>query len=398
MPAGLERLLRREREGRTLPEVTSGLKELGIPVALAGEGREYRAYPSLAKVRWLFPAGRRGIRRAGMEALFHPVTARGRLLKSLISAGVLPGGRVFLEEDAVGRLEEEMAHHLTEPEVRAVFYVGTPGAYRKVTAQALSEDDRVLAFARIAASPRAREEVEAEHHNLLRLEGARALRGRVPEALALFDWQGCRVLVTSAGPPRAGPRDLRREHLSFCRDLFLPFAEHRTFNESPLLSRMSEKAGRLASRLDGRLSSLLERALDRLRRDLGEVELPLSMAHRDFAPWNTRLGPQGLFVFDWDGAQEGVTPLYDAFHFCTVRSLLTGKGAPLPDRRFLSELLDGTWPGAIEHLPSLYLAYLLDVTLHYTEARVAAPQAGDSALRDRLAGRIEAFLYGGSPL
>lgn len=381
--------------GRT-PDL-SALASLAVPVSAESTGREYGAYPSLAKVRWLFPARRPAVKRAAIRAFFHPRSVKGHVLKTLISTGGFRGERVFLEESALAELESRLSRTLKE-RIDVAFYVGTPGAYRKVTAQVITPAGETLAFAKMAASPAARADVGAEVHNLTRLSEDGGLRDRVPRILDLFEWQGSEVLLLSGGPSRPGPENLSAAHLEFLGDLFAPFAEELVFAGSPMMQRMRERTHRLKPSLPEPLRALLDEALGRLEKDLGPVELPVSVAHRDFAPWNTRVGPRGLFVFDWDRAEVGVTPLYDAFHFQAIQTALFKRSEHVPDRRFLQALLDALWPDGRECLSSLYLAYLLDQTLFYGAARAEAPDAGERGVWDWFVKRLQVFLGQGSPL
>ena len=368
----------------------SALASLAIPVASGGEGREYRAYPTLAGARWLFPAGRPAVRRAGMRELFRPGSPKGRVAKRLISSGIFPGGKLFLDGPALAELEAELSRVLNEP-VGVAFYVGTPGAYRKVTAQAVTPAGASLAFAKLAATPAARSDVEAERRNLLRLAENEALGGRVPALLGFFGWQGCDVLLVGGGPARPGPSELSPDHLGFLTDFFVPFSGTGVFAEGSMLVRLSERTRLLESRVPGSLHDVLDGSLAELRDGLGPVDVPVAPAHRDFAPWNTRIGPRGLFVFDWDRVEEGVTPLYDAFHFQAIQAALFGGREPVPDRAFLRQLLDAVWPSGEEHVPYLHLAYLLDQALFYAEARATAPEAGEGGVLDWFVERLAAF-------
>lgn len=369
-----------------------------LPLGLRGAGREYRAYPSLSQARWLFPAGRPSVRRAGIRGLFHPSSLKGRALQALILAAGVPGQSVSLRRDALAGLEDELASTLAEPEVRIAFYLGVPGAYRKVTAQVMTPEGRTLAFAKIATSPVTRELVDKERHTLLRLSESGGLRGRVPAVLHAFDWEGSRVVVMTGGPDRPGPKRLSYAHLNLCREVFLPFARWGTFDKSDMMTRMSETLLRVGPHLPNPLAMRLKQALGRVRKELGPVRLPLSLCHRDFAPWNTRVGPRGLFAFDWDGAQEGTIPLYDLFHFQAIQAALFGRRDPLPDRSFLRRSLSELWPGGHEYLPSLYLAYLLDISLFYGEARVVAPDAGEDRVWNWFCRQIEFVLAHDFPL
>lgn len=380
-------------EGEYLQDRSSSLSilaSLAVPVASGGEGREYRAYPTLAGARWLFPAGRPAVRRAGMRELFRPGSLKGRVAKRLISSGGLRGGRLFLDGAALGDLEDELSGALGEP-VCVAFYVGTPGAYRKVTAQAVTPAGASLAFAKLAATPAARSDVAAERRNLVRLAESGALSGRIPRMLGFFEWQGCDVLLASGGPAAPGPDELAPDHLSFLKDFFGPFAVSGVFAEGSMLARLAAQTNFLKPRVARPLHDSLAGSLAALGDNLGPVEVPVSLAHRDFAPWNTRVGPEGLFVFDWDRLEEGVTPLYDAFHFQAIQAALFGDRAHLPDRGFLRALLEAVWPGGDEHLPYLYLAYLLDQALFYAEARATAPETGESTVLDWFLARLNAF-------
>ena len=370
----------------------------GLPVTPQGQGRGYRAYPNLHRARWLFPAGRPDLRRSGIRGLFRPSSPKGHALRALILAGGLPGQGVSLRPDALEKLEDEISGALAEPEVGLAFYLGVPGAYRKVTVQVMAPGGRTLAFAKVSASPMTRELIERERRVLLKLSGSEGLRGKVPEVLHAFDWGDSRVLLITGGPDGPGPRRLTRAHLDLCGAVFSPFAHHGVFEESAMLSRMSRTLLRVRPHLPDLLSSTLHRALGRVREDLGPARLPLSLCHRDFAPWNTRTGARGLFVFDWDGAKEGTVPLYDLFHFQAIQAALFGRRVPLLDRALLRAALDDVWPEGREHLSSLYLAYLLDMALFYGEARVTAPEVGDDRVWDWFCAQIEAFLKDGPPL
>jgi hypothetical protein len=371
---------------------------LGMQPESGSPGRTYVAYPNLRRVRWLFPAGNSVMRRAGVRGLFSPGSVRGGLLKKLIEVGALRGERVRLENDPLVRLEGELAQTCGERDVRVAFYVGTAGAYQKVTAQVMTPTGRTLTYGKIGMSPPAQAVVEGERRVLLRLSESKILRGKVPEVLGWFSWQGGKVLLVTSAPGRPGPRQLSGLHSQFCKNVFLSFGEEYVFGESPMWTRMTETLHRLNRDLPEPLPAYCGHALQRLSTELGSVTLPLSLAHRDFAPWNTKLASGGLFVFDWEHAAEGVTPLYDVFHFWAIQAALSERRRRLPDRRFMEDLLHSLWPGAQQYLPWLYLAYLLDMSLTYGAAQVIAPGVGEQRVWGWFMQRVKAFLEEGSPL
>lgn len=157
-------------------------------------------------------------------------------------------------------------------------------------------------------------------------------------------------------------------------------------------ARMSETWLHLQHSLPETLPASLGPALERLHEELGLVSMPLSLAHGDFAPWNTRLGARSLFVLDWERASEGMIPLYDAFNFQALQAALQGRRRGIRDRRFLLDLLDTLWPEGRKHLPILYLAYLAHVTLLYSEAQSLVPGVGERKVWRWFAQQIESVL------
>ena len=371
-----------------------------LGVRLADEkaaGRAYAAYPNLANVRWLLPANRPAWRRAGIGGLYQPNSLRGRAVRTIIAAGAMPGEKVWLEEDALAHLETMLASVVGVGTVRLAFYLGVPAPHRKVTAQMLAPDGKTLAYAKIATSPLGRAAVESEKRALLRLSESADLQGAVPRVLGSLEWHGGTILVVTMGPPRPGPRRLSSVHLRFCTQLFQSFRVQETFVESPMWARMHEIWLRLQHSSPETLPANLGQALERLHDELGPVSMPLSLAHGDFVPWNTRLGPQSLFVLDWERASEGMSPLYDVFNFQSLQAALQGRRGDMRDHRFILALLDALWPGAQDRLPILYLAYLAHVTLLYSEAQSLAPGVGERKVWGWFAQQIDNALKGDAP-
>jgi hypothetical protein len=355
-------------------------------------GRTYRAYPNLANVRWLLPANQPALRRAGIGGLYQPNSLRGRAVRTIIGAGAVPGDKVWLEEDALARLETMLASVLGVEAVRLAFYLGVPAPHRKVTAQVLTPDGKTLAYAKIATSPLAQAAVKNERRALLRLSESADLQGAVPKVLDFLDWHGSKIFLITTGPQRPGPRGLSSVHLRFCTQFFQSFRVQETFVESPMWTRMSDIWLRLQHSSPETMPANLGPALERLHDELGLVSMPLSLAHGDFAPWNTRLGPRSLFVLDWERASEGMSPLYDAFNFQALQAALQGRRRGIRDRRFLLTLLDTLWPAGRKHLPILYLAYLAHVTLLYSEAQSLVPGVGERKVWSWFAQQIESAL------
>jgi hypothetical protein len=128
------------------------------------------------------------------------------------------------------------------------------------------------------------------------------------------------------------------------------------------------KVETLAPRLSPSWRARLTAAIQCIDSTLGsrDADLLVGMAHRDFGPWNTRCHRDGrLFVFDWDAAQEEMTPLYDLFNFHFVsRSASSMKSHLTHPVPFVHKLLVAClkWRlfQEVSLYPQLFLAYVTD--------------------------------------
>jgi hypothetical protein len=325
--------------------------------------------PSRHRSAWLLPAGS-VLGHAGLR----PFGYRGGkdfLARALVATKLLRGEHVWLDS---APLERALAAALGTQDVRLAFCIGTSGAYQKLTVQVRTPGDGVLAYAKLATHASALDSLRREHEILLRLSTVDGLRGAVPGVLGWFSWDGAQVLVATAGSGQIGSGRLMEPHTAFLRRLRDAFVDEGRFEASPMWTRMVAAVNRLAPQLSREWTLRWHRALALLYVRLGPVVLPLSLAHRDFAPWNTRFGPQGLFVFDWETAADGVTPLYDLFHFQAVQAARAGRPFR-PSRGPRQESLAAPRSAWTAYLPHLYLAYLLDTSLLHAEARLLAPQS-----------------------
>ena len=192
------------------------------------------------------------------------------------------------------------------------------------------------------------------------LHRAPTVAPHVPAVLG-FDMRDDRVLLlVEAGAGRAGPARFTADHAGFLGELRKQFGAPGTFDESQLAMRATEALERSSTDRPDAWRDVLRGGLERLSRSLRGTTLDLVPAHRDFAPWNTRIGPHGLFVFDWEAARHGYTPNYDYYHFRF--SSLVNLGARARSSLFLDWFRDA--PSAAGDLePAFFLAYLVDYAL-----------------------------------
>jgi hypothetical protein len=288
--------------------------------------------------------------------------------------GVLPGEIVSVE--GIESLKVLLADALAEPAIELALSFGTPGAYRKTTVLVMSDDGRILAFAKLAHQQPSQLALANEATTLARLNAQEQLIGRVPTLILSTIWKNARIDVTSAGPNCPGPREPQACHGEFLRLLDDAFGVALRFRSSRMWHRMTTLFSSIEPRLERALAMQIREGLLILDQRIGEVTLSMTLAHRDFTPWNSRQREDGsLFVFDWESAQEEYTSTFDACHFAAMNAAVRNKMRVRP-RSILQTVEQMTSGRQVYDLPSEYLAYLLDTTLFYAEAEIRAPQGG----------------------
>jgi hypothetical protein len=368
---------RRDRSLSRLDRNTSELSDAldlvhGIPRVGSGRGSKFFVYSNSVGSIWVLPADGRD--RQASLALYAPQKILGRILRLAMRFGALSRTRIELESKSLHRLGREIATVLGEPSVTLAFYIGTPSAYRKTTACAIGDSGDVVGFFKLASLGPSKLLVRNERNVLVELSCADELQGRVPDVAGAFDWMGADVLVLTPGPRGRGPGRLGPPHVEFLSRLHRATSTPGRLVDSPSWSHAVETIERLESRIPQIWADRYTAALDRLSSGLGRRTIPLSRAHRDFTPWNTTIGQNGLFAFDWEMSRDGLPPLYDVFHFASASAALLGRPFDIPS--VTGDLLSRLWPDGSGMTDELRLAYLTDVSVHYTEARVEHPTEG----------------------
>jgi len=292
--------------------------------------------------------------------MYVPYSLGGHARKLLMLLGVA-GNRVDSRADPIGELEPLVFEALGREDVGLAWYVGNRRAETKTSALAVDANGRAVAFAKLAQTPPARRSLERERENLEALEAAFDGAPPAPRPLAWHDGATAAVLITTAAPSRRGPQRFDARHQRFLTRLHERFGGTAPFTATPLWQAASGFVGRRCDRATDAWRARFTRSFDLLTATLADEAITTSLAHRDFAPWNTRMTAEGLMAFDWEFASTGYPMLYDYFHFHFMVGLLLGDGVSPQDAR---GWLQRT-PERPRHMPHLLLAYLLDVARLY---------------------------------
>jgi hypothetical protein len=262
------------------------------------------------------------------------------------------------------------------PGPQAAIQIGTKGPYQKASALLISDRGEGLALAKIALAESADPMVVAEANWLRALGGLEEFAGDVPRLLAEGTIaNGRRYLVTSLAPSTHVTTDFTSAHADFVARLGRSCMEIIQFDSSPCCQFLEHTLAEVTPVLRRSQSMELEDALRDCRRLLRGHRGPFVFSQGDFAWWNIRTRPGGIFVFDWEYARRGANPLADLFHFHLIQRAAAGRTVSM---KYLASVLRRAMAFARERYPeshwrapgvsALALAYLLDVLLYYTRA------------------------------
>jgi hypothetical protein len=294
----------------------AGAKQL----ARHGYARQHRfaVLPSRTQPRWLLPLASDGRAIDGFE-LYTPYSPLTRLLKALVVGARATGwngwarSNVLVAARAPLALEKLATEVTGEKNVTFAFSVGTPSSVQKLTVQLMDPQGAILGYMKmplkLAAEPRLRHEAEA----LQKLRTFPQLRPHIPTVLFAGDWAGRYVLFQSAITGKGGPTRWTHHHDEFlntlhgCAPTMLPGRK--------LIQRITQRWNQIAPRLGTNWQRIGRDALKSASHDLDTAQIACGIHHGDFVSWNTRVGAQILFVFDWESAAWETPALWDKFHF-----------------------------------------------------------------------------------
>jgi aminoglycoside phosphotransferase (APT) family kinase protein len=137
---------------------------------------------------------------------------------------------------------------------------------------------------------------------------------------------------------------------------------------------------------------LLNRALDRVDRQLRSTRLPHVLAHGDFTRFNIRREGERFNVFDWEYARRGANPIADMVHFFLSQP---GRWSPLTVMHHTLAVAEHALVGAYDgwgpsprDVAALALHGLVDTMTFYSNA--GTPLDFESFLVRRYFGLIAA--------
>jgi thymidylate kinase len=354
-------------------------------------GRSTHTFLRLPEGRgYLLPLASAGTFRSGLS-LYPAQTAKARAardaLRALAFLGLKAPGlpKVYLEDqDSKDSVLQTLRDVFGRKDLVFAVSLGTPGPHRKPVIQVMTSSGEVLGYAKVGWNEATRALVENEARVLQMLQGE-DLPFAVPRVL-YGDCNGERALCVQGSPPvgaRAATQELTAEYVEVLSNLARRNLCRRPLEESRFWQRIIERVQRVRKTW---WQHGLHHALQAVRQDWQDREVPFHFAHGDFAPWNALRTNGRLYLFDWEYAQEEAPAGYDLSHFLVQTFWLVNQLEPREIgkavlNQAMQRFMKGYWDlvyTQVPDIPRLFRLYLLDrISCSLTTAAVALDSVQD---------------------
>jgi hypothetical protein len=311
------------KDRATLPDVVvSRSQASSVCKQLARHGythqHRFAILPSRTQPRWLLPLtnARRAI--DGFE-LYTPYSRATRLMKALVVRVRATGWEGWVRHSVLMAARsplpiEKLATEVTgERHLTFAVSLGTPGPVQKLTVQVMRTDGKILGYLKMPLKSGAEQRLRHEADTMEKLQRFAKIRAHIPQLLFAGSWEGRFVVFQSAIEGEAGPVRMTEHHEEFLK--ILQGCEPAMVPGRRLVQRIAQRWEKIAPRLESNWQGLGREALRIASRELDSVLIECGLQHGDFVPWNMRVRPNGLFLFDWESAAWEAPALWDRFHF-----------------------------------------------------------------------------------
>jgi hypothetical protein len=325
--------------------------------------RRFAILPGLHNPRWFVPLDSGKVSAAGF-CLSQPSKKLARLIhgcvRSVARAGLPVWYRdgICIAQRTIAPIDQVLQPLFTGQSIRLALSSGSPPPTRnrKISVAVLNADGEILAYAKLPGSTAtSRDSVRREAEALAAL-----VRRNVPVNAPRLLWSGDmgKTCMTVASPLAGRPvgsemTSAHRRYLDHLRS-----GPIKPASKTEMVASLRERACLLDSR------PTIAAIFDRLMRDLATIELPATIVHGDFAPWNLREHGGELAAYDWEYAHIDGLPLIDEIHYLlAVGYLLHGWSAEQAYRKLAEQAASGPINLPSRTVRMLQRTYLVDYLL-----------------------------------
>lgn len=302
-----------------------------------GYVRRFAVLPSLRRARWFVPLDS-GAVASGAFDLYTPARASARI-KQLTAKALARSGLAVWYRDQVTIASRELPPVETairglfpDTDVRLALSAGAPepAKNRKPSLAVLDPAGNIIAVGKMAMSPLARRIAEHEAMVLKALRDLPTAQFQAPRLLLAEEVDGKFLTVQSALCGTAGPAHWSAAHERFLASLHC--GSHKPAACTAMIRSLRARLPRLPV-----YDNCLQLAFDEILATLDDCDVPATIVHGDFAPWNLRQHGDRISAFDWEYAQLDGLPLIDQTHFVLQVGYLLDHWT---DKRAATELME----------------------------------------------------------
>lgn len=366
--------------GSASPNVAAFLADIaGLGVTVASEqedGLAYGVFGARSNDRyWLLPLAPRAATRAGL-GLFQPASRMAQRARGLADIAMrLRIDRLWARWCVRLSGLPEMSVDFGRPVAACAYFTGTAGPHRKTAIQAMASDGSILGYGKVTRNSAITPFIASEAIMLERLAELKLRSAAVPRCLSYRTGEDeVTLLVTDSRKSidARSPTVLGDAHLAFLREL------------NTLSGRIGDPV--VAQALIDRLTQVADspvteawrarfRAGASALRDRTQT-LRTVLTHGDFTPWNVFLDGEGLYVFDWEYAQDAYPLGYDLARFLLSRPSKIAIEAQCSSvlATLADSLFRGDWSLARDHF---YFSLLMHAAFYLERAVLDGCSAWD---------------------
>jgi len=215
--------------------------------------------------------------------------------------------------------------------VLLALFTGTPGYLRKSTVQIMDDGGSILGYCKTGDTPQTKSVLQNEAVSLQYISSLALGNALTPTLLhAEESDNGTYHLVQSSRkkPLSSAPLVPDDRHQDFLTRIMEQTKIPGIFRESACHREVAKRLDDVGGTTASEYLPCLREAFSWSSEVLHKSNVILHLAHRDFTPWNTFITNGRLYVFDWEFARTGWTPLTDAFHFILQKGILVDRRTP----------------------------------------------------------------------
>ncbi len=378
---------------------------------------QYLVLPDAENPKYVLPLSDHRVTEASLS-LYAPLTLLRRiqvlLFRLLIKLGVLNffipkrfiAGEIsrFLSTGKSVSFIQWVNKILGVPASKLAVYTGVPGYYRKTTVQIMSNDGRILGYAKIAESPQSKTRLRHEIRVLKLLRSLKITGASYPQALGFKETDRELIILLSAPSTNYTLHNLQMTGAicTFLSDMFNKSKTRHEFTASPPFECTCQRVERVVPRLSSTWKEPFQKARRILSERMSNEEIVCGLCHYDFKPWNLKINriDDRLFVFDWEFARTCWAPLVDLFNFIVQPAFLVRRLKPesvfegiLNPNSTMKQVIAAYMQGInldSRYYLYMFLFYLLDSSIHRLEKLLQG--GNENAADDSLTLRLRSLL------